>query len=116
MNTQRCGTYLEYAMTLNTLFFSVPWLTNSLYHSAIICKILFFFFFFNDPPTPEISPLSLHAPLPISIKRPMRGTPAAAWMPFTETGRRPGTKTAGTWMTSARGRVHQLVRRHVDIV
>src|SRR2546425_12424016 len=25
----------------------------------------FFFFFFNDPPTPEISPLSLHDALPI---------------------------------------------------
>src|SRR2546429_9687384 len=26
-----------------------------------------FFFFFNDPAPPEISPLPLHAPLPISI-------------------------------------------------
>jgi hypothetical protein len=25
-----------------------------------------------------------------------------AWMPFTETGRSPGTNSAGTWMTSAR--------------
>src|SRR5256714_5747604 len=27
--------------------------------------LLFFFFFFNDPPPTEISPLSLHAALPI---------------------------------------------------
>src|SRR3989440_11275087 len=30
----------------------------------------FFFFFFNDPATPEIYPLPLHAPLPISSGRP----------------------------------------------
>src|SRR6202041_2757845 len=29
------------------------------------CVSFFFFFFFNDPATPEISPLSLHDPLPI---------------------------------------------------
>src|SRR5256885_6326014 len=31
--------------------------------------LFFFFFFFNDPPPPEISPLPLHAPLPISPPR-----------------------------------------------
>src|SRR2546430_15604647 len=31
-----------------------------------------FFFFFNDPPPPEISPLPLHAPLPIWSVRVMR--------------------------------------------
>src|SRR2546421_7033100 len=30
---------------------------------------LFLFFFFNDPATPEISPLPLHAALPISSER-----------------------------------------------
>src|SRR2546429_6833278 len=30
---------------------------------------LFFFFFFNDPATPEIYPLPLHAALPISSRR-----------------------------------------------
>src|ERR1041384_8804856 len=30
-----------------------------------------FFFFFNDPPTPEISPLPLHAALPISGPPPL---------------------------------------------
>src|SRR3989442_11375507 len=32
----------------------------------------FIFFFFNDPATPEISPLSLHDALPISILGPTR--------------------------------------------
>jgi transposase len=32
----------------------------------------------------------------------VRAARSAAWMPLTETGRSPGTKTAGTWMTSAR--------------
>src|SRR5258708_39756955 len=31
-----------------------------------LAKIISYFFFFNDPPTPEISPLSLHDALPIS--------------------------------------------------
>src|SRR2546430_8412254 len=30
-----------------------------------VVRLFFLFFFFNDPATPEISPLSLHAPLPI---------------------------------------------------
>src|SRR5256884_2480471 len=30
-------------------------------------KVIFFFFFFNDPAPPEIYPLSLHDPLPISF-------------------------------------------------
>src|SRR3954465_12052053 len=33
--------------------------------SSHACSRRAFFFFFNDPPTPEISPLSLPAPLPI---------------------------------------------------
>src|SRR2546429_5919535 len=40
---------------------------------ALVLRIpphkLLFFFFFNDPATPEISPLPLHAPLPISSRR-----------------------------------------------
>src|SRR2546421_902367 len=32
----------------------------------IILHLYLFFFFFNDPPTPEIYPLSLHDALPIS--------------------------------------------------
>src|SRR2546429_9351652 len=34
--------------------------------SNITIPLLSFFFFFNDPATTEISPLSLHDPLPIS--------------------------------------------------
>src|SRR3989441_7293129 len=37
------------------------WLINPLHHS--------FFFFFNNPPPPEISPLPLHAALPICRPR-----------------------------------------------
>src|SRR5256885_3048967 len=37
----------------------------------IICIVyFFFFFFFNDTAPPEISPLSLHDALPISLSRP----------------------------------------------
>src|SRR2546427_10268259 len=32
---------------------------------SILLYLTLFFFFFNDPPTPEISPLPLHDPLPI---------------------------------------------------
>src|SRR2546430_8115848 len=35
-------------------------------HTHLYRLLSFFFFFLNDPPTPEISPLPLHAPLPIS--------------------------------------------------
>src|SRR3989449_4055054 len=40
-----------------------------------------FFFFLNDPAPPEISPLPLHAALPISTARRPRAarTPAARW-------------------------------------
>src|SRR5256885_4267332 len=34
---------------------------------ATMTTAAFFFFFFNDTPTPEISPLPLHAALPISL-------------------------------------------------
>src|SRR2546427_11361005 len=34
--------------------------------SFLLPSPYFVFFFFNDPPTPEISPLSLHDALPIS--------------------------------------------------
>src|SRR5256885_13420508 len=67
---------------------------------------LFFFFFFNDPAPPEISPLPLHAALPISPRgpapplggsrrhrrrRPARPRPG---LPVGVPGRDPGT-TAG---------------------
>src|SRR2546422_10514559 len=32
-----------------------------------LISFLYFFFFFNDPPTPEIYPLSLHDALPILV-------------------------------------------------
>src|SRR3989449_1360239 len=34
-----------------------------------LISFLYFFFFFNDPPTPEIYPLSLHDALPIWLPR-----------------------------------------------
>src|SRR5256885_119296 len=43
------------------------------------------FFFFNNPPTPEISTLPLHAALPISPRRPVRGLVRG-----TDQGQRPG--------------------------
>src|SRR5256885_3598981 len=36
---------------------------------------IFFFFFLNDPPPPEISPLPLHAALPIPIGHGLAVTP-----------------------------------------
>src|SRR2546429_339130 len=39
----------------------------------------FFFFFFNDPAPPEISPLPLHAALPISKSRAARAGRRAGW-------------------------------------
>src|SRR5260221_14452148 len=39
---------------------------KNIFSPFILQHIYFFsFFFLNDPPTPEISPLPLHAPLPI---------------------------------------------------
>src|SRR3989304_9960647 len=39
--------------------------------------VFFFFFFLNDPAPPEISPLSLHAALPISRPGRRSGRPSA---------------------------------------
>src|SRR5256884_7125486 len=39
----------------------------SLFFSIIFLHFFFFFFFFNDTPPTEISPLSLHDALPISV-------------------------------------------------
>src|SRR2546429_7001749 len=40
---------------------------SSAFRCCLSCGFLtFFFFFYNDPPTTEIYPLPLHAPLPIS--------------------------------------------------
>src|SRR5256885_15873787 len=44
----------------------------------ILLPILFFFFL-NDPPTPELSPLPLHAPLPISGHDPPPGLRDKTW-------------------------------------
>src|SRR2546422_6974980 len=63
------------------------------------------FFFFNDPATPEIYPLSLHAPLPISPGGPSRrGVPAR---PRSEPGtaaiwHRPATPTSPRSRAAAR--------------
>src|SRR5256886_13879954 len=43
----------------------------SLYNTALF--ILSFFFFFNDPAPPDIYPLPLHAPLPLSRHREIDG-------------------------------------------
>src|SRR2546430_5722253 len=53
----------------------------------------FFFFFFNDTPPPEISPLPLHAALPISITCRNRATSAS---------RRSRTRASGLTPVSAR--------------
>src|SRR5258708_25671776 len=47
-----------------THFDSVCLFTNS-YYLLVPPNLPFFLFFFNDPPTPEIYPLSLHDALPI---------------------------------------------------
>src|SRR5258707_15424526 len=47
-------------------------------HFYLYPIIFLFFFFFNDPAPPEISPLPLHAPLPISAGK-LR--PAAGFQP-----------------------------------
>src|SRR2546429_1889597 len=44
------------------------------YARLVVQIVLFFFFFFNDPPPTEISPLPLHAALPISIAGTCCGT------------------------------------------
>src|SRR5256885_12535044 len=55
-----------------------------------------FFFFFNDPATPEISPLPLHAALPISDDGP------AGWCL-----RRPGSAAARSSAAPRHGRVRR---------
>src|SRR5262249_62114619 len=42
--------------------------TLSSYRPLSLLLSFFLFFFFNDPPTPEIYPLSLHDALPISSR------------------------------------------------
>src|SRR5256885_15541016 len=51
---------------------------NHIIFITILRTIIIFFFFLNDPPTPEIYPLSLHDALPISQKRPLMQIPDAA--------------------------------------
>src|SRR5256884_7378987 len=41
----------------------------------MFCQTTTFFFFLNDPPPTEISPLPLHAALPISPETPKEPTP-----------------------------------------
>src|SRR2546427_12753261 len=55
---------------LPSVWFCLPQLSVcyfALFHTRP--PLLFFFFFFNDPPTPEIYPLPLHAALPISCRK-----------------------------------------------
>src|ERR1039457_7709082 len=64
------------------------------YFAALLSMFCFcFFLFFNDPATPEIYPLSLHAALPISIVA--EGRRKRSWNP------RPG----GRSRTEIRARV-----------
>src|SRR4051812_50109658 len=44
-------------------------------------SFIFFFFFLNDPPTPEISTLSLHDALPILVGEEATRTPLASLRP-----------------------------------
>src|SRR2546427_5982873 len=67
---------------LPSVWFCLPQLSVcyfALFHTRP--PLLFFFFFLNDPPTPEIYPLPLHAALPIS-PAPSRGLllPAALYV------------------------------------
>src|SRR2546425_10162135 len=82
----------------------------------------FFFFFFNDPPTPEISPLSLHDALPIFHPQARRhpGNPGLPAEPAADSDRRapyqepvpvhapePGPGRAGRQRNPARHRASQ---------
>src|SRR5258705_12960192 len=70
--------YITILLTLaNRLKFPI---TNIFVHFPYFC----FFFFFNDPATPEISPLSLHDPLPIFTcsdfaRKTLRATTPICW-------------------------------------
>src|SRR2546425_9872151 len=77
------------------------------------------FFFFNDPATPEIYPLSLHAALPISIGREGTSLVAIASGPS----QRPRTRPpAGPHVAGAGGQppgrsasITKMIRRHADV-
>src|SRR2546425_13278909 len=68
---RRYSEHSVFADTVGVIFPQVLFFSN---HTQLLVLyplslILDLFFFLNDPPPPEISPLSLHAPLPISPPR-----------------------------------------------